>query len=430
MGKWTRALVCTGLCILAIAAGAGASTGASADASTPRLQPAVVGGTPTTIGAVPWQVLLVINGQTECGGALVAAQWVLTAAHCVAAVPPAQIALYTGLTDQTTRSPQSESAVAQVIVAPGWTAATYAGDLALVQLSAPVAVDATHSPVALPVMVDASTWPAAGTPATISGWGSTIDGGQSVAQLRSAIVQVLTGPSEATCGHYGASYHAATHLCAGQPTGGVDSCQGDSGGPLTVLVNGVATLAGVVSSGDGCADPGFPGLYTRVANYLDWLREYLPLPQGLPSAPMSVTAAALSAGRILVTWASTAPIGDTTYTATVTPGGQQCTTSALHCVVVGISPGSVLTASVTATNALGTSPVSASSAKVTAVTATAHTGSKLWLAALARLAGIGTHGLTTSTPGVCTIAGTRLALHAPGTCIVQGGHRTVWVQSV
>lgn len=61
-------------------------------------------------------------------------------------------------------------------------------------------------------------------------------------------------------------------LCAYDPEGKRDSCQGDSGGPLqfTRTNSSLPKVVGIVSFGIGCAS-GIPGIYTRVAYYLDWI---------------------------------------------------------------------------------------------------------------------------------------------------------------
>ena len=77
---------------------------------------------------------------------------------------------------------------------------------------------------------------------------------------------------------YHSSQITSNMVCAGFKEGGKDACQNDSGGPLVVprsSRDATAIIYGVVSWGDGCAQPDYPGVYSRVAKYLDWIEGYM-----------------------------------------------------------------------------------------------------------------------------------------------------------
>jgi secreted trypsin-like serine protease len=62
-------------------------------------------------------------------------------------------------------------------------------------------------------------------------------------------------------------------ICAGVPQGGKDTCQGDSGGPL--FVDDGKLQVGVTSFGEGCGKKGKPGVYARVSNYEEFIKNMI-----------------------------------------------------------------------------------------------------------------------------------------------------------
>ena len=388
-----------------------------AQASAPR----IVGGSPIDVTAAPWQVLLRINNATQCGGAIIHDSWILTAAHCMNGVGPGQVEAYVGVTDQNRLSRDQLVQVAQVIVNPGWNSSNYSNDLALIGLAAPLVPSASVQPVSLPLVQDAATWPALGEQGTISGWGSTTLSGSSSALLRAATVQILSSPTDPKCGEYGSSFTPGNHVCAGMPQGGVDACQGDSGGPLTVGYNGSPVLAGIVSSGSGCADAKYPGLYTRVTSYLPWIREYAPVPQSPPGSPTGVQAQALQGGRVLVSWVP--PVNDggaeISYVASTSTDQRTCTTDTTSCVISGLSVGTSYTVTVTSGNSIGLSSPSAPSAPVTAVSGTSRVGTTVRKSTVLRWAGRTAGSITAITKAQCVVTGRGVQLKRQGICSVK-----------
>merc|ERR1712055_923580 len=69
---------------------------------------------------------------------------------------------------------------------------------------------------------------------------------------------------------YGSSQIADSMICAGLDAGGKDSCQGDSGGPFMCGNQ----LSGVVSWGYGCAEAGYPGVYTQTSYFISWINSH------------------------------------------------------------------------------------------------------------------------------------------------------------
>ena len=173
--------------------------------------------------------------------------------------------------------------IEKIIVHPLFNRQTPVGnDIALIEVSGfidthiglPVKLPSTHQQVI------------ANTSCLVSGWGRTLDSSLRRDELRAVHVPIW---NHETCMAVYPGQTTQDMFCAGYETGGRDACQvnpliikifamilisiciqGDSGGPLVCGT----TLTGIVSWGKECAVMGKPGVYTKVAYYLDWIREY------------------------------------------------------------------------------------------------------------------------------------------------------------
>jgi len=242
--------------------------------------PRIVGGQPATWENTRHQVSLRNKAAEEfwgfgyghiCGGSLISPNIVLTAAHCLypeksnIAYKPSELIVVMGLLDLATQGSNTVVAkIKEIRPHPLYNyPKVFANDIALILLAKEVPV--SH-PLVKTIPLSNSEI-AVGVECQISGWGALEFGGNVARWLRIATVNM----ENVTKCNSSISYNghiAPGTICAGNfDKGSVDSCQGDSGGPL--VCNGV--LAGVVSWGDGCAKPRFPGLYSDVYYFRDWI---------------------------------------------------------------------------------------------------------------------------------------------------------------
>ncbi|MGW2418622.1 S1 family peptidase [Streptomyces sp. NPDC001709] len=218
----------------------------------------IVGGTTTTTAAYPFVMQITdASGNQFCGGTLVSATKVVTAAHCMAGESTGNVRVVGGRT-YLNGTDGTVSRVSKIWVNPDYTDATSGHDVAVLTL----ATSMPYTPVSYVSSSQTSVY-GAGTTARILGWGTTSENGSSSNQLRTATVPIV---SDSSCkSSYGSDFVQSDMVCAGYTTGGVDTCQGDSGGPL--IIGGV--LAGITSWGEGCAEAGYPGVYTRLTTFSD-----------------------------------------------------------------------------------------------------------------------------------------------------------------
>ncbi|MDX3761288.1 S1 family peptidase [Streptomyces mirabilis] len=241
------------LCVATAAAAATALLGAPGAVAAP--QP-IVGGTTTTTTAYPFMMQITDASQNQfCGGTLVAANKVVTAAHCVVGETTSSVRVVGGRT-YLNGTNGTVSKVSKIWINPDYTDATNGDDVAVLTLSTSM----SYTPASYVASTDTGVY-ATGATARIIGWGTTSESGSSSNQLRTATVPIVSNSSCA--GSYGSEFVASDMVCAGYTNGGTDTCQGDSGGPL--LIGGV--LAGITSWGNGCAEAGYPGVYTRLTTF-------------------------------------------------------------------------------------------------------------------------------------------------------------------
>jgi len=227
----------------------------------------IVGGEPANPGELPFQLSLRYFGSHVCGASILSRNLIVTAAHCAEIGDASVFSVVAGERDRDVdEGTEQERDVSRVLMHGDYDDWIISNDIALMWLSEPLDLNENVQPIALPAPGHAATGDT-----VVSGWGTTTENGNAATILQKVTVPII---SDAECrAAYGGEEVLDSMICAGLPQGGKDSCQGDSGGPLTATDLGTRYLAGIVSWGYGCARPGYPGVYTEVSHFVNWINE-------------------------------------------------------------------------------------------------------------------------------------------------------------
>merc|ERR1719431_1987176 len=243
------------LAVVAVAAGAPKLSKKALSTPLARGGGRIVGGTEAYPGEFPHQIALLGGGgggSLMCGGSLVGADRVITAGHCCDGQSASRLGVRVGsqnLYDDD--EDQADIAVTKVKNHENYDSWTISNDICMLELGGSADLSSQYiDAIGLPT--PGEEYPA-GSICTVTGWGTTSEGGSLGRVLQKVDVPIV---SDDHCRDaYGASSIADSMMCAGFDQGGKDSCQGDSGGPFMCGNQ----LSGVVSWGYGCAEAGYPG---------------------------------------------------------------------------------------------------------------------------------------------------------------------------
>ncbi|XP_055500487.1 complement factor I isoform X4 [Leucoraja erinacea] len=230
----------------------------------------LLGGLEAAKKQFPWQIAVYSNNILNCGGIFIGGCWILTAAHCLRPYHLSNYVVRIAKYNKRDISKREEILpVEKIITHYDYNPRTYENDIALLKV-VHVYKDEECIPLSEDVQPVCVPWSnylfTTNKTCTVSGWGIAEDGVR-VNVLRYADIEII--------GNCAAIYQSAFFegmLCAGKLEGKIDSCKGDSGGPLVCSdERNNAYVWGIVSWGKECGAQGFPGVYTKVSHYFEWI---------------------------------------------------------------------------------------------------------------------------------------------------------------
>ncbi|EMP40796.1 Complement factor I, partial [Chelonia mydas] len=231
----------------------------------------IIGGNTARKGEFPWQVAIREgSGTVNCGGIYIGGCWILTAAHCVRKSRVHQYRIWTGILDTILYNKEIDTfRVNQVIIHENYNASNYLNDIALLEMKTNEKGKPCSLAYSTPACVPWSEYLfRSGHQCKVSGWGLA-DGFTKQFVLRWGNINLFPNCSDIYKERFFNEMECTFD-------GSIDSCKGDSGGPLVCLdSNNRAYVWGIVSWGENCGVQGYPGVYTKVARYFDWISRHV-----------------------------------------------------------------------------------------------------------------------------------------------------------
>lgn len=262
----------------------------------------IFGGTEAAIDQYPWLTLMEYRAPNQqikllCGAVLIGPKYVLTAGHCVKGEiltlgTPVSVRL--GEHDITNEGRDCQVppgggedcndgaqsiAIEEIVAHPNYnpSSSLKRDDIALVRLrtTAPYTDFIRH--ICMPTIDVSLNLQSGGLNFSVAGWGST-ETNRVGSKLKLFVVVPFKTLQECQAKYVGrlAIRLWDKQMCAGGVTG-KDSCRGDSGGPL--MFNNAKNryeVIGIVSFGPTpCGMAGVPGVYSKVTEYMDWMRSVI-----------------------------------------------------------------------------------------------------------------------------------------------------------
>ncbi|KAF6214260.1 hypothetical protein GE061_009000 [Apolygus lucorum] len=245
----------------------------------------IVGGSNTLVNEYPLIAGIVNRGMPDfifCGGTIITERHVLTAAHCK---PERSSQLLSVVLAEHKVSSKTESKttiidVTQFIIHEVYNkTGNSENDIALLVLASQIPLGKNIGPACFPK----ANLNIVGQKVRVIGWGALHTNGPQPDVLQKVDLDVQ--PTSACSKVYKGITEG--QLCT--YTLRKDSCQGDSGGPVIWRDPGTNryTVVGIVSYGYGCAEPGAPGVNTKVSAYRDWILQKIQ--QTVPGAAICPT---------------------------------------------------------------------------------------------------------------------------------------------